>query len=326
MSYRKNHRQQKTRPVHGCQAPPLLVNRDCSYHRGLALHQVSNCFKISYIFATFDFDNVLKENWYCCLRGSNSVGRVRPCQGRCRGFESRLPLQTFRPEGLIMRFILLFVSLLATAWAQDYKVEVVSGAPSGLPAAYTSAIQTQGYRVTGPNGPWCEIWFRNSVPTSAKPTDDAIVFPIPQGALVGILRFPSEGATAAAKPSRPASTPCAIAIFRSMARIRAWPRSAILCCSRPSPMTPIPPRLPASTNWCRRVPRLPARRTRPCSRSKNRAHAKFPSVTTEGDTPDQVLNVKIGDLQLALIVVGKAQNWAAFFFPNCSSGFSTDAT
>jgi hypothetical protein len=27
------------------------------------------------------------------LRGSNSAGRVRPCQGRCRGFESRLPLQ-----------------------------------------------------------------------------------------------------------------------------------------------------------------------------------------------------------------------------------------
>ena len=28
--------------------------------------------------------------------GSNSVGRVRPCQGRCRGFESRLPLQNIK--------------------------------------------------------------------------------------------------------------------------------------------------------------------------------------------------------------------------------------
>ena len=36
--------------------------------------------------------------------------------------------------------------------------------------------------------------------------------------------------------------------------------------------------------------------------------SNFPSITTEGDTPDQVLNVKIGDLQLAVIVVGKAQN------------------
>src|ERR1700758_3740488 len=28
--------------------------------------------------------------------GSNSAGRVRPCQGRCRGFESRLPLQSLK--------------------------------------------------------------------------------------------------------------------------------------------------------------------------------------------------------------------------------------
>src|SRR5579871_827507 len=27
------------------------------------------------------------------IRGSNSAGRVRPCQGRCRRFESGLPLQ-----------------------------------------------------------------------------------------------------------------------------------------------------------------------------------------------------------------------------------------
>src|SRR5208283_1880544 len=107
--------------------------------------------------ATFDFENVLKENNRADLCGSNSVGRVRPCQGRCRGFESRLPLQTFASSGLIMRFTFLLVFLLTTGWAQDYKVETASSAQSGLPAAYTSALQTQGYRVTGPGGPWCEV-------------------------------------------------------------------------------------------------------------------------------------------------------------------------
>jgi len=92
-----------------------------------------------------------------------------------------------------------------------------------------------------------------------------------------------------------------------MARIRACPASAIFCCSRPSPMTPIPAQLPASNSWCREhqgfrhaAPgRVLDRKTGP---------SKFPSITTEGDTPDQVLNAKIGDLQLAIIVVGKAQN------------------
>lgn len=33
---------------------------------------------------------------YWLLCNSSSVGRVRPCQGRCRGFESRLLLQARR--------------------------------------------------------------------------------------------------------------------------------------------------------------------------------------------------------------------------------------
>ncbi len=207
-----------------------------------------------------------------------------------------------------MRVIFLFVSLLATAWAQDYKVEAVSSAPSGLPAAYASALQTQGYRVTGPNGPWCEIWFRNSIPAGAKPTDDSIVFPIPQGALVGILRFPSEGSdrrgqtikagvytmrysdfpvdgshqgvapqrdflllTPIANDADPSATPGFDRLVQMSTKASSTPHPAVFSIEKPSQTT-------------------------------------FPSITTEGDTPDQVLNVKIGDLQLAIIVVGKVQN------------------
>jgi hypothetical protein len=207
-----------------------------------------------------------------------------------------------------MRLIFVLVSLLGTAWAQDYKVEAISGAPAGLPAAYTSVIQTQGYRVVGPNGAWCEIWFRSSVPTGAKPTDDAIVFPIPQGALVGVLRFPSEGAdrrgqtikagvytmrysdfpvdgshqgvapqrdflllTPIANDADPGATPGFEQLVQMSTKASGTPHPAVFSIEKPSA-------------------------------------AKFPSITAEGDTPDQVLNVKIGDLQLGMIVVGKAQN------------------
>src|SRR5882757_6098182 len=36
------------------------------------------------------------RQWDSLVSGSNSAGRVRPCQGRCRGFESRLPLHYLR--------------------------------------------------------------------------------------------------------------------------------------------------------------------------------------------------------------------------------------
>src|ERR1017187_4917468 len=102
---------------------------------------------------------------------------------------SSLPIAIMKP------LFLIFSSLIfaAAARAQDYKLETISIAAPGLPAAYAAAIDASGYRVIGPAGAWCEIWFRKSIPTGSKPADDTIVLPIAQGTLLGILRFPAGG-------------------------------------------------------------------------------------------------------------------------------------
>ncbi len=92
---------------------------------------------------------------------------------------------------LFVIFSALFFA--AAARAQDYKLETISTAAPGLPAAYSAVIDTSGYRVIGPAGTWCEIWFRKSIPTGAKSPDDTIMLPIAQGTLLGILRFPADG-------------------------------------------------------------------------------------------------------------------------------------
>src|SRR4051812_1758821 len=86
-----------------------------------------------------------------------------------------------------------FISLLTVAYAsaQEYKLEPISAAPSGLPAAYASVIQPQGYRVTGPSGPWCEVWLAKSI-VAGKSSDASISFGIQQGTLLGVLRFPAK--------------------------------------------------------------------------------------------------------------------------------------
>jgi hypothetical protein len=207
-----------------------------------------------------------------------------------------------------MRVVFLLVSLLGTAWAQDYKVEAVSGSPSSLPSAYASVIQTQGYRVTGPNGPWCEIWFRNSIPTSAKPTDDAILFPIPQGALIGILRFPSEGSDRRGQTIKAGLYTMRYSDYpvdgshQGVAPQRDFLLLAPIGNDADPGATPGFDQLVQMSTKASGTPH-------PAVFSIEKPGAtKFPSITTEGDTPDQVLNVAIGDLQLALIVVGKAQN------------------
>jgi hypothetical protein len=86
-------------------------------------------------------------------------------------------------------FLVLFFAILPI-FAQDYKAEpVASPAP-----AFASSMQSQGYRVSGPSGPWCEVWFAKSIPVGGKPSDDAIAFGIAQGTLLGVIRFPGKGA------------------------------------------------------------------------------------------------------------------------------------
>jgi hypothetical protein len=188
--------------------------------------------------------------------------------------------------------------------AQDYKLETISTPPPGLPAAYAGVIQSAGYRVVGPGGAWCEVWFRNAIPVGAKPGDSAVSFGIAQGTLLGILRFPGQGAdrrgqvipagvytlrysdhpvdgahqgvapqrdfallTPVAGDADPNATPNFDALVGMSAKASGTPHPAVLSIETPM-------------------------------------DAKFPSVTKEGDH-DWVLNVKVGDLQISVIVAGK---------------------
>ncbi|SPF43256.1 hypothetical protein SBA4_3010017 [Candidatus Sulfopaludibacter sp. SbA4] len=73
------------------------VNRDVAYHTEMVFLQVYKSFHFSDFPITFDTGIVSEGKWCFLPGGSNSAGRVRPCQGRCRRFESGLPLHTFRP-------------------------------------------------------------------------------------------------------------------------------------------------------------------------------------------------------------------------------------
>src|SRR5580765_3657997 len=109
---------------------------------------------------------------------------------------SPAPYSAF-PIAMKNRRVLLFgLFLLAafSAFAQDYKLEPLATAAPGLPAAYASVIQPQGFRVNGAAGAWCEVWLAKSLPMGAKPEDAAVSFGIAQGTLIGVIRFPAKGA------------------------------------------------------------------------------------------------------------------------------------
>jgi hypothetical protein len=89
-----------------------------------------------------------------------------------------------------MKKLFPLLLLLAPLALAQYKMEPGGAPPSDLAPAFASTLQQQGFKILGPGGSvYCEVWFRTQVARGPKSTDDAITLSIPQGALLGVIRF-----------------------------------------------------------------------------------------------------------------------------------------
>jgi hypothetical protein len=206
---------------------------------------------------------------------------------------------------MLKRSVLLLVASVPFVFAQDYKLEPIAAAPPDLPAAYASEIAGQGYRVTGPSGAWCEVWFRKTIPTTAKPSDPAIALPIAQGTLIGVIRFPKAGADRRGQQLKPGLYTLRYSNFPTDGAHQGVAPQRDFALATPIASDADPKSMPD-------FEKLVAQ-----SKTSGTAHAAvfsleppsgntFPAVTKEGEH-DTVLNAKVGDLPIAMIVAGKAE-------------------
>lgn len=203
----------------------------------------------------------------------------------------------------LLALAFLFTSL---AFAQ-YKMEPTGAPPTDLAPALASALQQQGIKIIGPGGSvYCEVWFRTQVPSGPKSTDDAVTLSIPQGALLGAIRFagpaqdrrgqslkagtytlrysqyPVNGDHQGVAPQRdfallvragddtdPGATPGFDALVALSAKASGTPHPAVL------------------SIW-------------------NSSSDKFPNLSKQGDH-DWVLDTKVGDLPISIILAGKVE-------------------
>jgi hypothetical protein len=211
------------------------------------------------------------------------------------------------------RFVPIAPILLLAAFsaaAQDYKLEplaAAAAAAAGLPGAFTTAIQSQGYRVMAGSSPWCEVWLAKSLHVGAKPGDAAISFGIAQGTLLGVLRFPGKGAD-----RRGQVIPAGVYTLRysnfpvdgSHSGVAPQRDFALLT---PIASDPDPAAKPAFEELVKMSgkasgtphPAVLSLETPP-------EGATAPSVVKEGEH-DWTLTVKSGDLTFSIIVAGKAE-------------------
>jgi len=198
---------------------------------------------------------------------------------------------------------LLFFSCTALAFAQ-YKLEPITTAAPGLPAAYAQVIDTKGYRVVGPSGPWCEVWFRKTIPTGPQSTDPAIVLPIAQGTLLGVLRFPSAGSDRRGQSIKPGLYTMRYSNYPVDGAHQGVAPQRDFALLSPVANDPDPN---ATPDFDKLVAQSKTTGTaHACVFSLETPSGSVPSVTKEGDN-DWVLAAKVGDLSIAIIVVGKAE-------------------
>ena len=190
--------------------------------------------------------------------------------------------------------------------AQNYKLEPIATAAPDLPAAYAPLIDTQGFRVVGPKGAWCEVWLRKAIPTGAKPSDDAIVFPIAQGTLIGVIRFPGNGEDRRGQTIKPGVYTLRYSDYPVDGAHQGVAPQRDFALMTPIAGDPDPNATPDFASLVKMSTKA-SNSPHPAVLSMEQPQGgSFPSVAKEGDS-DYVLNVKVGNLSIGLIVAGKAQ-------------------
>src|ERR1700739_1559455 len=94
----------------------------------------------------------------------------------------------------MLRTLLLLMMAAGAAFPQ-YKLQPAGAPPSDLPPAIAGTLQKDGSKIVAGNGTaFCDLWFRTTAPSGPRSSEDGVALPtIPQGSLLGVIRFPGRG-------------------------------------------------------------------------------------------------------------------------------------
>ena len=206
-------------------------------------------------------------------------------------------------------YLFSFVLAAGVAFAQ-YKMEPAGAPPSELAPAFASTLDASGSKILAKDGSiFCEVWFRKTAPSGPKSTEENVVLPtIPQGALLGVIRFPGQGADRRGQTMKPGiytlrySTYPVDGAHQGVAPQRDF---ALMVPAAEDKDPESKPNYDELINMSRKASGTPHPAV--LSLTTPMDNAKIPSFDKEGEN-DWTLNVKIGDLPVAIILVGKVES------------------
>jgi hypothetical protein len=93
----------------------------------------------------------------------------------------------------------LWVLASAAVWGQQYRADRAGPPPPEVAPGIARALEKPGFQISSNGAAYCEIWLRASLPSSPASQKQNVALPnvtlgnIPQGALVGVIRFDAGG-------------------------------------------------------------------------------------------------------------------------------------
>ena len=87
----------------------------------------------------------------------------------------------------------ILVLILTCAAFGQYKSEPAGAPPSELSAPIAAALQKEGVRISNNGAAYCEIWLVAKKPAAGSTEEGATLTGVPQGALLGAIRFTAKG-------------------------------------------------------------------------------------------------------------------------------------
>lgn len=192
--------------------------------------------------------------------------------------------------------------------AGQYKAEPAGAPPPELAPAVVQALAGQGTKIVGPDGQvLAEIWFCSAAPSGAKSSEPNVTLTtIPHGALLGAIRYSRQGQDRRGQGIKPGVYTLRFSFFpEDGAHQGVAPQRDFLILSPAAADTDPAANLDYETLM--KLSRKASGTPHPAVLSVWKAETDFKPGLEKSGEHDWVLQAKIGEVPVAVIVIGVAE-------------------
>lgn len=205
-----------------------------------------------------------------------------------------------------MRGLLTLLTLASTTLLAQYKLDKATEAPAALDPGFAKLLNKDGHRVMGADGKViCEIWLRATAPTGPKSAEEAVSLPtLVHGAVVGVIHFPARYSDRRGQTLKPGVYTMRYSMYpiNGDHQGAAPQRDFFLLTPAAEDKDPAAtPNFDTLMNMSRKASSTP----HPAVFSVWKAEPFKAGLKAEGEQ-DWVLEAMLGDIPVAIILVGKA--------------------